>query len=244
MEDDASAAIYQGIFQSVERLKAQHFLRSYTTLAYADVVFPHWSGVVASMNGASGLVSNAFRATPGVSFFSINSTIQDGSIISLDPNAEIKRAPNRHAEMNIVMFILAEHLQLQGGTVQNFALGNYVKSLNPSQAFCPECQLAIALLCRGGANLISSISDHIIAGGAHTLALRSLSDRMLSPNWAPPWTNYYRDVPGSLCFRNAMGGFANGRGPFLITFGGGDVTIMQPAGDDWAPVWTIPAHHG
>lgn len=243
--DTESAAIYQSIFEQVSAFRDGRRLRSYTTLAYADVVDSHGNSlIVGSMNGAGGLTARQFRGTQGVTYFSVNSSAKDPSIVSLARNGTIQRAQNRHAEMNIVMFAMSQHIAANRPP-NTFVLDCYLSALNPSQKFCPECQLAIALLSASGARLISSISEHVMVGGSSALVIRSLSDLMLSPNWAPPWTSYYNDIPGADYFRDASGAFRNGRGPFAIKWEGGDVAICRLDVDGrWQVAQRVGVHHG
>lgn len=242
--DEESAAIYQGIFDSVAELRAGRRLRSYKTLAYADILdTQNRLYIVGSMNGAGGLMSRPFRGTAGVKYFSVSSRTT-GGVVHIEPNGPIERADNRHAEMNVVMYALSKHVS-RGGTVDDFVLDNYMVGLNPSQRFCPECQLAIALLSAGGARLVSSISELVREGGAPVLLMRTVSDRMLSPRWAPPWSTYYQDIPGSNYFRRQDGSLRNGRGPFAIELQGSSIAICEPdTTGTLRAVQLVGVHHG
>lgn len=253
--NDETAGIYHDIFKCVKKRRENGSLRSYTTLAYAEI--DDESGeppVVGSMNSAGGLVTKAFRTdTEKVQFFSVSSKPRDNQVISLEENGTIERSPNRHAEMNIVMFALWRHLAA-GGTINNFRLDDYLISLNPSQNFCPECQLAIALLSPNGGRLISSISQCLKLKYTPdwkrkreqpdeppypTSVLRPPSGRMLSPNWAPPWAGYYDDIPGSDFFRSRDGTLKRQGGPYVIMVQTSDVVILEYTNRTWQGIGRI-----
>lgn len=232
--------IWNAIFGAMDELRVAHRIRSYTTLAFAAVNDGVDEYIIGSMNSASGLVAANFRrAIPGVGYFSISSR-PTGGVVQVVPEGPIERSDNRHAEMNIVSFLLAQHLtRNEENTVANFFLDDYLIELLPSQVFCPECQLALCLLSRGAARLFSSISELIRRGGDPTLVIRGVRDHMLSPNWQPPWTSYFADIPGSGYFRNLQGNERNF--PYLIGHEGGGAVIYTWDGDieDWAAVARI-----
>ncbi|MEW6501863.1 MAG: hypothetical protein AB1456_10275 [Thermodesulfobacteriota bacterium] len=143
--------IWNAIFGAMDELRVARRIRSYTTLAFAAVTDGVDEYLIGSMNSASGLVAANFRrAIPGVGYFSISSRPTMG-VVQVVPEGPIERSDNRHAEMNIVSFLLAQHLtRNEENTVANFFLDDYLIELLPSQVFCPECQLALCLLSRGG----------------------------------------------------------------------------------------------
>lgn len=239
MDEDA---IWNLIFANMEQWRRLQTLRSYTTLAYAGMA-GNPGYLVGSMNSASGLVSASYRsAIPDVRYYSVSSRASGRDIVQLVPNGEIVRANNRHAEMNVVMYAMYQHLSA-GGDRKAFVLDNYLTSLSPSQHFCPECQLAICLLSRAGSELVRSITEHVMSGGEHTLVMRGISNHMLSDNWQPPWADYFADIAGSDFFRNLQGNDRNA--PYLVGYEGRQAVIYRRDGNGyWDAVSKIGVRHG
>ncbi|WP_428624955.1 hypothetical protein [Sedimenticola sp.] len=180
--------------------------------------------VIVTQNSASGLLNGGARAALSnpsiqVTYFSVTSAAPRGNYVQIQQSDQIARVPNRHAEMNVIMYCVANYLlENPGGPASGFCLDTYCRAINPSLNFCPECQFALALLSRPAAQMIGSISELMrdeSGRSAPVLFLRG--NGRLSPNWAAPWTSYYDDVPNSNFF-NQLREAGNLDGEFSVGF--------------------------
>ncbi|MBE0621554.1 MAG: hypothetical protein IH605_13250 [Burkholderiales bacterium] len=200
--------------------------------------------VIVTQNSASGLLNGGARQqlydpTIPVTYFSVTSTAPRGNYVQIQPSDQIARVPNRHAEMNVVMYCVANYLQEHpDGPASGFCLDTYCRAVNPSLNFCPECQFALALLSRPAAEMIGAISDLIrddTNDSPPVLFLRG--NGQLSPNWAAPWAAYYQDVPDSDFFQELRQREDLG-GEYSVGFEAdtGDVVIFGKVGGNWSVV--------
>ncbi len=239
MDDEA---IYQAIATILEAYREQRSLRSETTIAFAtfdghEVAEPFVAG---SMNGAGGLVSARFRRDLPVQYFSINTTINNPTVINVVQNGQIPRVP-RHAEMNLIMFAVSLFMTQNPNTpLNNFRLEDYISGINPSKEFCPECQLALALLSRNVAQLFGAITGFEEEGGHPRTIIRGTGK--CSARWMPPFANYFQLIQGSSFFRDQNN---NRRFPANTRFRIGwdndsnEVIILQYVGGNWNEVQRI-----